>query len=308
MKVGGCFTSRLIATLVLAAVTASPALAHGGQPGKEGSLWLQWSWTSLAGLAALGAGYGFGLRRLWLRAGAGRGIGREHGAVFAAGLAALLVALVSPIDALSEELFSAHMVQHLLLVLVAAPLLVAGRAALALAWLLPTRLLAGAWKNLGGRWAWNLVNHPGVALGLHAAALWFWHMPQPYQAALEDEWLHLIEHGSFFISAMLFWQVFGDLTQGVRSGRSARFGVGILMVFVIGLVNGLLGVLIAFSPYVWYPVHNHASGVFGLTALQDQHLAGVMMWVPASIVYLGSALRVMTGWIFAREALENSNT
>lgn len=297
-----------IATLVVTAVAASPALAHAGQPGSEGSLWLQWSWTSLAGLVALGAGYGLGLRRLWRRAGAGRGIGREQAAAFAAGLGALLVALVSPLDALSEELFSVHMVQHLLLVLVAAPLLVTGRASLALAWLLPSRVVVGAWKDLGGRRAWELLSHPGVALGLHAATLWFWHMPQPYQAALEVEWLHLLEHGSFFISAALFWQVFGELTQGVRSGGSARFGPGILMVFCMGLANGLLGLLIALSPYVWYPVHGQASGAFGLTALQDQHLAGVVMWVPAGIVYLVSALRVMAGWIFAREALENTNT
>jgi putative membrane protein len=88
-------------------------------------------------------------------------------------------------------------------------------------------------------------------------------------------------------------------------GRSAAFGLGIFMVFGTMLIGGFLGVLIAFSPHIWYGVYAHETVRYGLTALEDQQLAGTIMWVPSGVAYLAAVLRVMGRWLFAMEALEN---
>lgn len=296
----------LIPVMFLFLLSATPAAAHDGET--VGDLWQTWSWLEIPGLVLLGAVYIIGLRSLWKRAGTGAGISRGRVASFGVGLSVLFVALVSPLHIFAEELFSAHMVQHLLLVLVAAPLFVIGRFPLALAWGLSSRNTSRIWKDWKGKQAWDFLTHPATACLLHAAAIWTWHMPRLYQASLHYEWVHFLEHSTFFLTAFLFWQVFADLTKSLGAGRSANFGIGIFCVFVIALVNGLLGVLISFSPYVWYPVYIHETTFFGLTALEDQQLAGAIMWVPAGVVYLGSALSVLGRWLFAMESLENPQT
>lgn len=130
-------------------------------------------------------------------------------------------------------------------------------------------------------------------------------MPRLYEASLHNEWLHFLEHASFFLTAFLFWQVFAELTENVRMGRSAKFGMGIFMNFGTMLASGFLGVLLTFSPYVWYPTHIHETALYGLTALEDQQLAGAIMWVPSGVVYVASVLGVLGRWLFAMEALEN---
>ncbi len=276
--------------------------AHGGD--HAGSIWRQWSWLDVPLLLLLGGIYFLGIRSLWKRAGIGAGISRGRAAAFGIAILLLLTALVSPLGALSDQLFSAHMVQHLLLMLAAAPLFVIGRFELAFAWALPTRWTTRIWKNWKGKHAWEFLRRPVTACLLHAAAIWVWHMPRLYEASLRDEWIHFLEHASFFLSALLFWQVFAGLTENIHNGRSATFGVAILAVFGIAMVSGLLGVLIAFSPYVWYPIHIHDTAIFGLTALEDQQLAGTIMWVPAGVVYLGAAVGVMGRWLFAMETVE----
>lgn len=293
----------LTTLLLMLVLSAYPAAAHGG--GAEGNLWERWSWLEFPLLVLTGAVYTMGLRLLWKRAGTGSGISRGRVAAFSAGLSVLFVALVSPLDSLSEELFSAHMVQHLLLVLAAAPLFVIGRFPLALAWVLPARWTSTVWNKWRWKQAWKFFTRPAVASPLHVVTIWAWHMPRLYEASLRNEWVHFLEHASFFLTAFLFWQVFADLVDNLYAGNSAKFGLAIFYVFGIMLVNGLLGVLIAFSPYVWYPIYIHEYTIFGLTALEDQQLAGAIMWVPAGIIYTGSALTVMGRWLFAMESLEN---
>lgn len=295
------FAISVVSLIIL--MNARPAAAHGG--GTEQALWQRWSWSELPLLVLTAILYIKGLLALWKRAGAGAGISRRRATVFAAGMALLFIALVSPLDVLAEELLSAHMVQHLLLTLAAAPLFVTGRFPLALAWSLSPRWTSRIWTGWRGRQAWGFLTRPAVACPLHAAAIWTWHMPRLYQASLSNEWVHFLEHITFFLTAFIFWQVFVDLTKTRSAGRSADFGIGIFIVFMIGLVNGLLGVLIAISPYVWYPIYIHENAIFGLTALEDQQLAGAIMWVPAGIVYMGSALSVMGRWLFTMESLEN---
>lgn len=282
------------------ALTASPAAAHGG--GTESDLWSHWAWQDLPLLLLIGGVYAIGLRSLWRRAGTGSGISRGQAALFGAGLLTLFVALVSPLDALSEELLSAHMVQHLLMVLVAAPLFALGRFTLAAARAFPPRWTAWLWKKGKGR----LLMRPMVAFLLHNAAIWVWHMPRLYEASVRHEGIHFLEHFSFFFTALIFWQVFVDLTEGIRMERSAKFGLGVFMIFGTMLVSGFLGVLIAFSPYVWYSVYLHEALRYGLTALEDQQLAGTIMWVPSGVVYLLAIVGVLGRWLFAMEALENA--
>lgn len=291
----------LLSTIVLVLLLiASPVAAHDGV---SGNLWQHWAWQDLPWVLLIGGVYTLGLRALWARAGVGSGISRGQAIAFGAAWIVLFIAIISPLDALSEELFSVHMVQHLLLILVSAPLFVIGRFELALAWALPPRWTSRLWKNWKGKQFWNALSRPATACMLHAGAIWIWHMPRLYEASLRDDGLHFLEHASFFITALLFWQVFADLIQ--NSGSSAKFGVAIFMAFSIMLISGFLGVLIMFSPYVWYPIHVHQTALYGLTALEDQQLAGTIMWVPAGIVYVAAALAVLGRWLFAREALEN---
>jgi putative membrane protein len=293
----------LIITLLMLSQAAYPVAAHGG--GASGDLWHHWAWQDLPLLLLMGAAYARGLGSLWQRAGTGSGIGRGQAAAFGAGLIVLFIALVSPLDALSEQLLSAHMIQHLLMVLVAAPLFAVGRFPLALAWAVPPGWTSTIWKQWGWGKAWNALTRPMTAFLLHNAAIWIWHMPRLYEASVRSEPVHFLEHFSFFFTAFLFWQVFADLTENIRIGRSAAFGLGIFMVFGTMLIGGFLGVLIAFSPQIWYGVYAHETVRYGLTALEDQQLAGTIMWVPSGVVYLAAVLRVMGRWLFAMEALEN---
>jgi putative membrane protein len=291
----------LLVVLVLSLGTALPVRAHGGTPGE---LWQHWGWQDLPWLLLIGGLYVLGLQTLWARAGTGSGISRGRAAAFGAAWLVLFVAIISPLDALSEELFTAHMVQHLLLMLVSAPLFVIGRFQLAFTWVFPARWTSTVWKKWGGRQTWRFLTRPVTACLLHAAAIWVWHLPRLYEAGLRDEWLHFLEHASFFLTAWLFWHVFMDLTEYVRTGGSAKFGIGIFMVFSIMLISGFLGALLTFSQYVWYPIHIHETALYGLTALEDQQLAGTIMWVPSGVVYLVAVIGVMGRWLFGMEALE----
>jgi cytochrome c oxidase assembly factor CtaG len=131
-------------------------------------------------------------------------------------------------------------------------------------------------------------------------------MPRLYEASVRYEWIHFLEHFSFFFTAFLFWQVFVDLTEGIRMERSPKFGIGVFIVFGTMLVSGFLGVLIAFSPHVWYSVYVHETAYYGLNALEDQQLAGTIMWVPSGVVYLIAVIGVLGRWLFAMEAFESS--
>ena len=207
----------------------------------------------------------------------------------------LVLALVSPVDALGSALFSGHMVQHLLLVLIAAPLLVLGAAHRALAWSLPRNL-----RGPAGRW-WARARLPGalrrvlgnaaVVTALHAVALWAWHAPVLYEAALWHEGWHALEHASFFVTAVVFWWMI------VHRARGRRAGIAVLAIFFTAMHSGILGAFLSLSSTAWYLGHGATVGQWGLTLLEDQQLAGLIMWIPASLVYIGAALAVLSRWL-----------
>jgi putative membrane protein len=270
-------------------------LLHAGAHVEPHELWRHWDAPpiELALLLITGTWYAAGIRALWARAGIGRGISRGRAASFFGGLLALVIALMSPLDAAADSLFSAHMAQHLVLILVAAPLLVSGAPVLAMVSALQpvTARRLGRWWNR--RRTLRSVMHgltgPATAFSLHFIALWFWHLPGPYQEALKSEMIHALEHLSFLGTAALLWWTIAPAhgRPRAREGRAIAVVVGTLM------HGGVLGALITFASHPWYPAQSGA--VNGLTALEDQQLAGLIMWIPTACVYV-----VMAGWLFLR--------
>jgi len=208
--------------------------------------------------------------------------------VCAAGLAVIAFAQLSPLEAASHRSFAAHMVQHLLLMLVAAPLVVLGRANLLALGAFPPEWRPGV-VRFGRRLRY--ARHPLATWLLFAAALWGWHLPGPYQAALASPWIHLTEHVSFFGTAVLWW-------SSVVGRRRLAHAPAMAFVFTTMLHAAWLAALLTFSPRVLYPFYA-AHAIAGLTALQDQQLAGVLMWVPPAILYVGIIVVLFFQWFAA---------
>ncbi len=239
--------------------------------------------------------YARGLERLW-RAGAGRGVSRWQACAFAVGILAVGAALVSPLDPLSDELSSAHMVQHMVLMNVAAPLLVVGNPLLVVLSGVPApyRLALGrAWQRVDvGGWTRN----PYLAWAAYAAVLWAWHHPALYRAALRDPLIHDLEHLTFFAAACLFWRA--------ALGRQLSPLAAVAYLFTTSLHATALGVFMALAPSPWYAEYLGRTDAHGLTALEDQQLAGLIMWMPACVAYVGVAAGRLIGWIAEQEHVE----
>jgi len=259
-------------------------------------------------LGLLGWRYMDAFWKVWNEAGQGRGISRRRVVAFWVAVLVLLAALVSPLDALSETLLSAHMIQHLLLIL-AAPLL--------LAYALPVpdliRLLPRMWRQRVARWGhrqhflgnlWKMLTQPVVIAAGFAFILWGWHLPGLYEAALRSPMLHILEHLSFVASAYLLWWRILD-TRQLRSS----IGSAIMLAFVTALHSGLLGVLLLFSASNWYTAYDPSMiRSWGLTPLADQQIAGLLMWLPGSLVYLVAALALLGCWFQKMEERYSSTT
>lgn len=280
---------QVLPSIALSAPSGVP-LAHFLQLG-----W-NWQWWIVASLALAVFGYVRGMLRMDATARA-HVFGSGRCAAFAAGIAVLVLALLSPLDALDDQLFSAHMVQHMLLMLVAPPLLVWGRPVTAWLWAfdLPLR------RGIGRFW----VGTPGVQRGvrflltplavwvLSSFALWFWHLPGPYSWALGNEWIHSAEHLCFFLTALAFW----SLMLAPYGRRAIDYGSSIVFVGTLGMQMGLLGAILTFAARPVYLDHAHSTFAWGMTPLQDQQLAGLIMWVPASFVYLGAMAGLFVAWL-----------
>jgi putative membrane protein len=280
--------AALLALLLL--LRAGPASAHGGSlPVQPSGLWRAWSFDPVVLVPFLFAhwAYGRGVLRLWARAGRGRGIGRLQVLAFLLGEAALVLALISPLDQLGGTLLSAHMVQHALLMAVAPLLLLIGQPGAAFAWAFPARRRKGVFTS--GLWrasasAANALSRPGPAGALHGLALWLWHSPAAFDAALQSDWVHALEHASFFGTALLFWRAL----LGDPSGRRAAATIGVAFATLVH--SGLLGALITMSTRPLYEWYGGRAALWGLSTLADQQLAGLLMWVPMGSVYFGTCL------------------
>jgi putative membrane protein len=217
---------------------------------------------------------------------------------FAGGLLALWIALSSRLDAWSAELFAAHMVQHETLMLVAAPLLVLGRPLPLFLWAFSaTRrsALATLVRPVLLRRLWSGLLSPGVAWSLHALALWVWHAPRFFNVALLNRGIHDLQHLTFLLTALVFWTALFD------ERRRERQGAAILYLFTTTVHTSILGALITFAAHPWYASYLQTSNHWHLTALEDQQLGGLIMWVPGSLAYVGAALVLLARWIAAPE-------
>lgn len=292
-----------LARRVLQPVLLAPGLAaaHVLDPSAPVPTSFGWSFEPVVAVAlALSlALYACGHWRLQARSGArSRPLRHWHGAAFVGGWATLVVALVSPLDALGAALFSAHMVQHELLMLVAAPLLVLGRPLGVWMWALPARWRAAVgqgvrWRPLKSFWA--CITAPLAAWLLHAAALWLWHAPRLFQAALLHPWIHTLQHTSFLASALLFWWTIFGRRHGSEAGAPAM-----LSLFTTMVHTGALGALLALAPGLWYPLYVEPTSALGFDPLQDQQMGGLVMWVPGGVAYLVSALVIAARWLVDR--------
>jgi putative membrane protein len=245
-------------------------------------------------LAAALLVYGVGLWRLWRQAGYGRGVRVSEALAFGGGWLAVCVALSPPLDQLSDVWLTAHMVQHELLMVVAAPLMALSAPLIAVLWTMPAvvrRPVLESLRQPAIRSLWAALTAPASVFLLHAAALWVWHLPALYDYAWEHERVHVLQHLCFFGSAALFW-------WGIAHGRHGRRGYGAAVVFVFATAvhGGILGALLTVSPGVWYRPYAivHRSG---MTALEDQQLAGLLMWIPASLIFAAAGLVLFAAWL-----------
>ncbi|SRR5579875_51965 len=215
-------------------------------------------------------------------------------AFFLAGDAFLLLALVSPIDVLADHyLFSAHMVQHLLLVLVVPPLLLMGVSESFVNTLLRARPIAQLEKFLSSApVAWTGFN----------LALWVWHLPALYDATLTAEWIHILEHLVFLTTATIFWWPLVTPHEPSRLNTAPS----VVYLFTAALSSSLLGILITFARPGLYSAYSNPTDSFGILALirnsweldpaTDQQLGGLIMWVAGGFVFLGAILVVLHRW------------
>ena len=245
--------------------------------------------------------YVWGTRNVWRRAGRGHGITSRQWISFVGAILILVLTLMSPLDALSEALFSAHMVQHLILMLVVAPLLVISDFQLALLWALPRRraqaLGSGFNQSRSVSGGWRVLSNPVFVWIAFTLANWFWHAPVLYQAALHNELIHTLEHLTFIITAMLFWWVLFKHTQPDH----IHYALAIPFLFLTVLQSGILGALMTFTSEPWYPDYAVSVMRWGLTPLQDQQLAGLIMWIFGGTVFTLLTIGYFAAWLRALE-------
>jgi len=249
------------------------------------------SWTFAPAVLAALVGYAvvYGLRwRTAREQGGARAASGWRAAAWGAGLACLLVALVSPLDRLGEQLASAHMLQHLLIADLAAILLTLGLTK----WILrpATRRIHRIERAAGP------FGHPAFGVVAYVGVMWLWHVPALYDAALESALVHTLEHLSYGAAGLLYWW---HLLSPIRS-RLRLGGMGpVLYMASTKVLVGLLGIVLAFSPDLLYDAYGSTGERWGLTPLDDVHVAGLIMALEQSIV-MGVAL----AYLFVRMLAE----
>jgi cytochrome c oxidase assembly factor CtaG len=216
---------------------------------------------------------------------------KRRAVAFYAGLMVLAGALMSPLDALAHALFSGHMAQHLLLMVVAAPLLVYARPTAALVAGLPAGGRDIVRRQSTLRRTAHALARPVVVWIIGTLALWAWHMPALYEAAVAHEPVHVLEHASFLGAALLFWSVV--LASGTRRGVPRP--IAIVLVFASGVQGSALGAVLLFASTPLYDVHAEGARVWDVSPLSDQQLAGALMWSPPALLYI-----VVMGWLLVR--------
>lgn len=275
----------------------TPVAHEPADPHSMGALLGQWIVEpfTVALIVVSAVWYARGVGVLWAKAGRGRGIRVSEAVAFGAGLVSLALGLLSPLAWVSQLLFSAHMTQHELLMLVSAPLLVFGRPLQACLWAFSLRqrewLAARTHRGIVPA-TWHVLTGPAAVCALHAIALWVWHIPALYEAALGSEAIHALQHTCFVVTAALFW-------WGMVEGRYGRTGYGaaVAYVFLTAVHSSILGALMTVAPSLWYPSYAGAGARWHVDALEDQQLAGLLMWVPSGVIWIILGLALLAAWL-----------
>lgn len=265
------------------------------------TLWQAWNWdipvvTALMFSLWL---YNRGLIILWRRLGFGRGVTYWQVGAFIGAVLVIAAALISPLEALSHVLFSAHMAQHMLLIIVAAPLLAVSGFQNAFLAALPRTLQSG----LGRRWRkseslhrlWHFMTRPTATWIIGISVIWLWHLPTLYQFALLNDTVHAGEHLLFLLGSMLFWWTLLKPAQQ----KYISYGAHVIYLFLATLQGTTLGALLIFSSVPWYEAYVNTAPLWNLTPLQDQQLAGIIMWLPGGLLYLAATLLFFVYWLKA---------
>lgn len=228
-------------------------------------------------------------------------------AAYVGGLLLIGLALLSPIDVLASQLFFMHMIQHLLLVMLAPPLLMLASPMPFLLWGLPRDIRRPVGRGLSGllhrnsssRKLLRQATAPGAAWLLFVITLIGWHDPALYNLALRSDFVHDVEHITFFVTAMLYWWH----VVGAGPHIHKRFSQAARIVYVIAAIppNMLTGIVIAFAGQVIYTHYLSVPRLWGMTALEDQTLSGIIMWVPGSMMYIIAVLILTAGWLQGEE-------
>lgn len=249
-----------------------------------------WSWepTVLLGIAALVAVYTLAWRRGLLSDGDDVSpwfaSPRLRRGFFASGVLLGFIALVSPVDTGGDQyLFSLHMVQHLLLMMVAPPLCLLGIAGMRA----PRSGPPGSWRRV-----WAVLVHPWSATLIFSAVLLVWHIPALYDATLTTEPIHVIEHLSFIAVGVIFWWPIVDPMRGRDTTRWVSPFAKIAMLVASGIPPTVLGLIFTIAPHAFYDFYVRAPRLWGLSAVVDQQLAGVLMFGAGNLIYFAAVVAV----------------
>lgn len=283
----------------LLVVSARSAAAHDGVAPPPTLLSAMTTWTldplPWAAVLVAAGGYLIAVRRV-NRAHPRVPIAHWRVAAWLAGLAAILVALVSAIDVYAADLLTVHMVQHLLLAMVAPPLLAMGAPVTLILRIASPRARQRLILPVLHSRVVRVIASPLVAWPVFAIAMWLTHFSPLYNAALDDQTLHIAEHLVYLISGMLFWwPVIAADPIPRRLGYGARLAyVGLQMP-----VNAAVGLAIYFAPTVLYPHYAAIGRSWGPDALTDQQIGGVLMWGAGDLLLLAAVPVIVAAWMRA---------
>jgi putative membrane protein len=248
--------------------------------------------TALVPVALLAVCYALGLSRAADRPADIAFTGRGRRACAVGSLVALAVALGPPIDVWADTHLAAHMIQHVILLAIAPPLMVVGELPrIAIAGLPPsleTRVERVAARCSPAFRRVPLVAWIALAIGVQTTALGVWHLPSAYDAAVAHPLLHASEHASFLLAGFFFWWTVAG------AGKRAGTATAVIAIFLASLPGTLLGAFMTLSTATWYP---HYAAGSAAAALQDQELAGVVMWAGGGMAYVAAGAALFVGWL-----------
>ena len=280
--------SALICTLI-ALMIAAPAMAHGDDDHPATLSWTFDPWIVLP-IVVISLLYASGRAKLSRRA-RRSGPMRWQDLLFCCGTLTLAGALISPLHWLGEHLFTFHMIEHEIVMAISAPLIVLARPIGLLLWGLPQRSrrgLGAAMRTPLITRSWNWCTGATSATTIHGVAIWGWQLPFLFDAAVTNTAMHRLQHLSFFATAILFWWAVV---------WKSDYGASAWHLFVTMVHTSILGALMALAPRVLYVAQTQTAAAWGLTPLEDQQLAGMIMWVPAGTIYAAASITMLAVWI-----------